>query len=812
MTTQMFYLLVLAALMQDLGPADALKARGQQIYELGAQSLSVSPNGRFVAFARADWGGDRGPVGLWVRDMEYGRLHHVTADTLPWIGGPRPSWSPDGRLLAYFAQSNGRLELRVWDREPARQLHRAEEPACEVDQCGWMVTPQWMSDGTEVLFVADTTSYGGERDVRSFDASRAQLDAELIGAVPAPSGITVLMSPALTAQDARTGRQMDDGGAERPAGGTGEVRVTRIVAVNVRTGTSRTVASGAGFVSLRISPDGRLAIAVVHERTRMPYFSIYAVPLERPPSNRNLQGAEVVEHGTPVDAARRPLRLIAHHVALGSPATVNFSPSGRFVAYLTAGTGDGEIVVADMENGTTRNITAEVRLPPHPFDVTFDSSGRRRLYGKFGSEYNAPLWTPDEQELLVVRPAARANKRVPFRYDLWSVSLRDRGARRVEIDSTISILALAHCAQSYVPCRIGRDGEVIARVRLQRAGSDTLAYAAVQPGSGAVRLLHVVGPAPRGRGTLRAEYEVSGLIRDFVAAERGNVLLSVEETYERPPELFMMDLARSPVPSVPLDVVNPGSDPPPRQVQLVEWVTATGDTLGARLFFPAGTREGERLPVVVIVYAGDFPSYKISRFGGGPPDWFTPILTAGRYALLTPDLPFTGAGQACDEITRNTLDALDAAVKSGRIDGDRAAVVGYSLGGYSVNCVITRTSRFHAAVTGAGLSSLTDLFLIYGGAGLVKLHAAPWEAPEQYVSDSPVYHLNRVSTPLLLIHGKLDPAARTHNALMYYGLLARNQLVALVAYDERDHGTAVRHPDFIPRIVNWLDRYLDVRE
>ena len=51
---------------------------------------------------------------------------------------------------------------------------------------------------------------------------------------------------------------------------------------------------------------------------------------------------------------------------------------------------------------------------------------------------------------------------------------------------------------------------------------------------------------------------------------------------------------------------------------------------------------------------------------------------------------------------KDVLEGVDALVKEGIADPNHLAVGGYSYGGYVTNWVITQTTRFKAAVTGAG--------------------------------------------------------------------------------------------------------------
>src|SRR3546814_5720192 len=83
--------------------------------------------------------------------------------------------------------------------------------------------------------------------------------------------------------------------------------------------------------------------------------------------------------------------------------------------------------------------------------------------------------------------------------------------------------------------------------------------------------------------------------------------------------------------------------------------------------------------------------------------------------------------------------------------------MGNSKGGYSTLALITRTDRFKAAVMNAGFGDLTAFHGTMGGAWIPSLEkrggsmkVPPWEAPQRYVENSPIYYLDRIETPLIL--------------------------------------------------------------
>src|SRR5688572_14057191 len=143
---------------QDIRDTMGIAARPDTgVNQLASYSLSISADGRWLAYGRSSRVSAT-TITLWVRDLVRGTSAQVaTNDYASTNYGPKPVWSPDGRMLAYYGVSNGILNLRVWDRESSRELQKTAIPVGTAAFLSYQA-PQWTPDARFVLSIADTGS------------------------------------------------------------------------------------------------------------------------------------------------------------------------------------------------------------------------------------------------------------------------------------------------------------------------------------------------------------------------------------------------------------------------------------------------------------------------------------------------------------------------------------------------------------------------------------------------------------------------------------------------------------------------------
>jgi dipeptidyl aminopeptidase/acylaminoacyl peptidase len=266
--------------------------------------------------------------------------------------------------------------------------------------------------------------------------------------------------------------------------------------------------------------------------------------------------------------------------------------------------------------------------------------------------------------------------------------------------------------------------------------------------------------------------------------------------------------------------------------ELFSYRNLDGQELKGALLYPPGYEEGKRYPLVVDVYAGSMVTTLERTF----PLYFNPVscipqlLSQCGYLVMEPSIPLSAEGNKgspLKEIPDSVLPAVDKVVEMGIADPERIGVIGQSYGGYTVNVLITQTNRFKAAVALAGLSDLISNYGIFdarmryglGGSsffsswsegGQGRMGVPPWEDRLQWIENSPIYYLNKVETPLLLLHGDLDFVSLAQAEEVFSGLKRLEKEVEFVRYFGEGHvlSKPANIRDSWRRIVAWFDKCL----
>jgi len=251
------------------------------------------------------------------------------------------------------------------------------------------------------------------------------------------------------------------------------------------------------------------------------------------------------------------------------------------------------------------------------------------------------------------------------------------------------------------------------------------------------------------------------------AASQGSRIAFAYSATERPTEVYIADGPDKLAQARPITSFNnlfTERDLP--QAKPYRWTSDGGTPVEGMLMYPPGKYEAKNLPMFVFIHGGPQDADG-NHFEADWYQWDRLAATAGwlvfepnyrgstgygdKFALaIVPEL-FSSPG-------RDILAGVDALVKDGVANANQLTIGGYSYGGYLTNWLITQTTRFKAAVTGAGGvenvadwgnddSTVDDGYFLGG---------KPWETPDRYNSEAAIFQINKVRTPTHMVAGGDD--------------------------------------------------------
>lgn len=258
---------------------------------------------------------------------------------------------------------------------------------------------------------------------------------------------------------------------------------------------------------------------------------------------------------------------------------------------------------------------------------------------------------------------------------------------------------------------------------------------------------------------------------------------------------------------------------------VVDYSARDGLGIQGLLVWPLDYRDGRRYPLILAVHGG--PE---SHYSNG---WLTSYnlpaqhAAAEGYFMFYPNyrgstgrgvsFALSSQGRPAMEEFDDLIDGVDHLVEQGWVDPDRVGITGGSYGGYATAWGATYYSeRFAAAVMNVGLS---DKIAMLGTSDIpqelyeVHYRTWPWEDWDLYRNASPIRHVEKAATPILILHGDADPRVDPTQSRILYRYLSLQETpppVRLVLYPGEGHGNrrAASRWDYSLRLMRWMDHYL----
>ncbi len=262
--------------------------------------------------------------------------------------------------------------------------------------------------------------------------------------------------------------------------------------------------------------------------------------------------------------------------------------------------------------------------------------------------------------------------------------------------------------------------------------------------------------------------------------------------------------------------------------QLISWRTPDGAERFGAVLLPPHAQPGERFPLIVYQYPTSAYSKNVHHYGLAVASLYgsenLQLLATRGFAVLLPDVAVR-PGHFLTDVGIRVMAAVDRAIALGFADSARLGVMGHSHGGWSTLALLTQTTRFKAAVSRAGYSDNVAAYLRMGRDG--SSYGLPigeraeggslWTDRESFLENSPVFRFDRVTTPVLLIHGGADRAVVPHLADETFVALRRlDKTVEYRRYPGEDHiegeWSYAHQRDYVTRMLGWFETYVKARK
>lgn len=307
----------------------------------------------------------------------------------------------------------------------------------------------------------------------------------------------------------------------------------------------------------------------------------------------------------------------------------------------------------------------------------------------------------------------------------------------------------------------------------------------------------------------------------LVKSKESTQVLVRRSTYRENPDLYLTDLSfKSPVKSSNLN---------PQQasiqwgdVELVSYLANDGTPLQGLLFKPEGFDPSKKYPMMVYFYERNSDTFHSYRPPAPSRSTINiPYFVSNDYLVFVPDIKYD-LGLPGPSAYNCIIPGVQAVIAKGGVDVANMAIQGQSWGGYQVAYLITRTNMFKAAGAGAPVVNMTSAYGgIRWGTGMSRMFqyeqtqsrigGTLWEKPMYYLENSPLFMMDRVETPVLIMHNDADGAVPWYQGIeMFMALKRLNKPAWLLQYNGEDHNLTQRKnsKDLSVRLSQFFDHYL----
>ncbi len=246
-----------------------------------------------------------------------------------------------------------------------------------------------------------------------------------------------------------------------------------------------------------------------------------------------------------------------------------------------------------------------------------------------------------------------------------------------------------------------------------------------------------------------------------------------------------------------------------------------GRLIDGRVYYPPDFNPKQKYPCIVNYYGGATPITR--EFGGRYPKnlW----AAQGYVVYVVQPSGAIGYGQefsalhvndwgfiVADEIIYGVKEFLAA---HPFVDAKKVGCIGASYGGFITMLIQTRTNMFSAAVSHAGISSISSYwgegYRGYEYSAYAAANSYPWNRKDIFINQSALFNADKITTPLLLLHGSEDTNVPPgESAQLFTALKILGREVEYIQILDQNHHimTYNKRKIWSRTIMAWFDRWL----
>ncbi len=462
-----------------------------------------------------------------------------------------------------------------------------------------------------------------------------------------------------------------------------------------------------------------------------------------------------------VDVKNGTRKLVLEHWG----ASASLSLAGKYIVFYDEA--QGNWFTQRVSDGTRVNLTA--KLPVKFQQENHDTPDAAGAYGTAG-------WTADDAAIILYDA-----------YDIWEVKPDGSSARNLTSGE-------------------GRKQKIVFRYR--SIGDAPPSF----PTSGSI-YLSATDETTKATGNYRLRLGPTAFVPEKLImvdkalgaptkAKNADVVVLTQSRFNEFPDLWITNTTFT----TPTKVTNAN----PQQsnyvwgnAELIDYVNSDGKKLRAMLIKPDNFDPTKKYPMMVYIYEELTQGLHGYRAPGVGTSINLTRYVSNGYVVLQPDIVYD-TGFPGESAEKCVIPAVNTVVGMGFIDPKRIGIQGHSWGGYQITHLITRTNLFAAVQAGASVSNMVSAYGgIRWGTGMSRafqyektqsrIGAPPWDAPLEFIENSPIFWVEKVQTPYLTIHNDADDAVPWYQGIEFFSALRRlGKEAYFFNYNGERHGLSNR--------------------